>query len=189
MSYSPRSRSRREFEFPERNKRGSSSTHRRLDDCASRARVTSSPRTGDFRRGSPSLSLMEGLRRDTGKRNWQPITASLLPRKAFSWWSQGSDKRSPYFRRQRRLPQSKKILSDRYGNPFLVGYAYKRKINVWPTIPTNDGTGLPKFLYFLVHRQISVKEVLYLKALNDPEENQKMVRKLPRDICNRWTVR
>ena len=32
-----------------------------------------------------------------------------------------------------------------------------------------------------------MKEIKYLKALNDPEENQKMLRKLPRHLADRWT--
>ena len=31
-----------------------------------------------------------------------------------------------------------------------------------------------------------MKEIHYLQALNDPEKNQKIVRKLPRNICDRW---
>lgn len=32
-----------------------------------------------------------------------------------------------------------------------------------------------------------MKKVHYLKALNDPEENQKIVHKLPRNISERWS--
>ena len=31
-----------------------------------------------------------------------------------------------------------------------------------------------------------MREIHYLQALNDPEENHKLVRKLPRNICDRW---
>ena len=31
-----------------------------------------------------------------------------------------------------------------------------------------------------------MKEIQYFTVLNDPDENQKMVRKLPRSICDRW---
>ena len=82
--------------------------------------------------------------------------------------------------------EARKILSGRFGNPFLVADAYKKKIKEWPNIPPNDGASLRKFSDFLVHCQTAMKEIHYLKALNDPEENQKMVRKLPRNICDRW---
>ena len=83
--------------------------------------------------------------------------------------------------------EARKILSDRFGNPFLVANAYRKKINEWPKIQPNDGTSLRKFSDFLLHCQSAMKEIKYLKALNDPEENQKMLRKLPRHLAERWT--
>ena len=38
----------------------------------------------------------------------------------------------------------------------------------------------------MVNCQTAMKEIHYLTALNDPEENQKMINKLPRNICDRW---
>ena len=83
--------------------------------------------------------------------------------------------------------QAKKILSDRYGNPFLVAEAYRKKINEWPKIPPNDGTSLCKFSDFLIHCQTAMNTVRYLKVLNDPDENQRMVRKLRRYLIDRWS--
>ena len=58
--------------------------------------------------------------------------------------------------------EARKILSDKFGNPILLANAYRKKI---------------KFSDFLLHCQSPMKEIEYLKALNDPEENQKMLRK------------
>ena len=77
-------------------------------------------------------------------------------------------------------------MSDRFGNPYLVANAYKKKIKEWPDVPPNDGISLRKFSDLLVHCQAAITEIHYLQALNDPEENQKLVRKLPRNICDRW---
>ena len=82
--------------------------------------------------------------------------------------------------------EARKILSDRFGNPYLVANAYKKKIKEWPNVPPNDGISLRKFSDLLVHCQAAMTEIHYLQALNDPEENQKLVRKLPRNICDRW---
>ena len=79
------------------------------------------------------------------------------------------------------------ILSDRYRNPFLVAEAYRKKINEWPKIPPNYGTSLRKFSAFLIHCQTAMNTVRYLKVLNDPDENQRMVRKLPRYLIDRWS--
>ena len=81
---------------------------------------------------------------------------------------------------------ARKTLADRYGNPFLVANAYKRKIKDWPPIPPNDGTRLRKFSDFLGHCHTAMQEIQYLTVLNDPDENHKILRKLPRNICDRW---
>ena len=83
--------------------------------------------------------------------------------------------------------QARKILSDRFGNPFLVADAYRKKINEWPKIPPNDGTSLRKFSDFLIHCQTATNTMKYLKVLDDPDENRRMVRKLPRYLIDRWS--
>ena len=82
--------------------------------------------------------------------------------------------------------EARNILKERFGNPFLVAKAYGRKVNEWPTIPPNDGISLRKFCNFIVHCQAAMKEIKYLKVFNDPDEKQKMVRKLPRNVADRW---
>ena len=81
--------------------------------------------------------------------------------------------------------RAKKILAERFGNPFLVADAYRKKINEWPKIPPNDGTSLRRFSDFLVHCQTATKTIKYLKVLDDPDENQKMLQKLPRYLIDR----
>ena len=83
--------------------------------------------------------------------------------------------------------QARKILADRFGNPFLVADAYRKKINEWPKIPPNNGMSLRKFSDFLNHCQTATNTMKYLKVLDDPDENQRMVRKLPRYIIDRWS--
>ena len=83
--------------------------------------------------------------------------------------------------------QAKKVLADRFGNPFLIADAYRKKINEWPKIPPNDGANLRNYSDFLLHCQTAAKEIKYLKVLDDPDENQKMTRKLPRHLIDRWS--
>jgi len=71
------------------------------------------------------------------------------------------------------------VLSDRFGNPFLIADAYRKKINEWPRIQPSDGVTLLKYSDFLLHCQTTAKEIHYLKILDDPDENQKMAKKLP----------
>jgi len=81
---------------------------------------------------------------------------------------------------------ARNILKDRFGNPFLVADAYRKKINDWPKIQPNDGASLRKFSDFLLHCQAAMKEIMYLKAFSDPEKNHRMLRKLPRNLAERW---
>ena len=51
----------------------------------------------------------------------------------------------------------------------------------------NDGHGLRKFSDFLQHCVTAMNTVEYLNILNDPEENQKMIRKLPSYLVTGWS--
>ena len=81
--------------------------------------------------------------------------------------------------------ETRKILSERFGNPFLVANAY-HMINEWPKIQPNEGTSMRKFSNFLLRCQLAMKEITYMKDLNDPEENQKMLHKLPCHLADQW---
>lgn len=83
--------------------------------------------------------------------------------------------------------KAKKILKDRFGNPFIVADAYRKKINNWPKIPPNGGQGLRKFADFLQHCNTAMNTIQYLNVLNDPDENQKMIKKLPSHVVVRWS--
>ena len=83
--------------------------------------------------------------------------------------------------------EAKRILASRFGNPFLVSNAYRKKINDWPRILPNDGPGLRRFSDFLQHRNTAMHSIKYLGVLNDPEENQRMLKKLPSYLVSRWS--
>lgn len=82
---------------------------------------------------------------------------------------------------------AKKILADRFGNPFFVADAYRKKISERLKIPPNDDPSLRRFSDFLIHCQTATRTIKYLKSLDDPEENQKMVGKRPRYLIDRWS--
>ena len=83
--------------------------------------------------------------------------------------------------------EAKRILASRFGNPFLVSNAYRKKINDWPRILPNDGPGLRRFSDFLQHCNTAMHSIKYLGVLNDPEENQRMLKKLPSYLVSRWS--
>ena len=82
--------------------------------------------------------------------------------------------------------QAKETLTSRFGSPFLVSDAYRRRINEWPKIPPHDGPGLRRFADFLDSCKAAMQEVEYLSVLNDPDENQRMLKKLPNYLFAQW---
>lgn len=77
---------------------------------------------------------------------------------------------------------AKKVLPDRFGNPFPIADAHRKNISKWPRIQPNDGATLHKYSDFLLHCQTAAKEIHYLKILDGPDENQKMAKKI-----DQWT--
>ena len=82
--------------------------------------------------------------------------------------------------------KAKTILTNRFGNPFTVADAFCKRINSWPKIQPNDGQSLGKFSDFLEHCNTAMKTIQYLNVLNDPDENQKIIQKLPNHLV-RWS--
>ena len=82
--------------------------------------------------------------------------------------------------------KARKILTDRFGNPFIVANAYRKKINGWPKIPPNDGQALRKFSDFLQHCNTAMNTIQFLNVLNDPDKNQRMVKTFPSHVVMRW---
>jgi hypothetical protein len=46
--------------------------------------------------------------------------------------------------------RAKEMLSKRYGDPFAVASAFRKKLDAWPQIATYDSLGLRKYADFLV---------------------------------------
>lgn len=79
------------------------------------------------------------------------------------------------------------VLQDRYGNPFIVQKAFRDKLIKWPKIPTNDPRALQEFSDFLQSCTEAIPHVSGLAILNDCEENQKLLKKLPEWIVRKWS--
>ena len=70
--------------------------------------------------------------------------------------------------------KAKKILIGRFGNQFIAVDACRKRINI-------------EFADFLQHCHTAMNTGQYLNALNNPDENQKMIRKLPCQVVVRWS--
>ena len=63
----------------------------------------------------------------------------------------------------------------------------KKKTNDCPMVQPNDGPGLRNFSDFLDHCETAMTTIHYWKVLNDPDKNQKTIKKLPTHIVARWS--
>ena len=77
-------------------------------------------------------------------------------------------------------------LRKRFGQPFVVQRAFRQKIALWPKIGPRDYVGFRRFSDFLNSCRDAMPYVPGLCILNDCEENQKILHKLPEWITSRW---
>ncbi|XP_057709746.1 uncharacterized protein LOC130927761 [Corythoichthys intestinalis] len=78
------------------------------------------------------------------------------------------------------------VLDERYGNPFLISKAFRDKLDAWPKISTKGSIELQEFADFLRSCKSAMSEIKGLEILNDCNENQKMLSKLPDWLTSRW---
>ena len=83
--------------------------------------------------------------------------------------------------------RAKEMLDKRFGDPFAVATACRKKVESWQKIHPNDGPGLRKYADFLVQCEQIMKKIGSLRILNDEQENQRLTLKLPSWAINRWS--
>lgn len=77
-------------------------------------------------------------------------------------------------------------LNARYGHPFIIHRSFREKLNRWPRIGAHDYIKLREYGDFLQNCSNAMPHIKGLQILNDCEENQRMLRKLPDWITSRW---
>ena len=80
---------------------------------------------------------------------------------------------------------AKRILEERYGNPFVLENAFRAKLENWPKIG-RDGKAMRRFADFLQQCLTAANAIPSLSVLDDVRENQKMQAKLPDWTVTRW---
>ena len=58
--------------------------------------------------------------------------------------------------------QARKLLAERFGNPFRVAESYKAKLRNWPQINDGDSYGLQEFSDFLARCEGAMKSIKYM---------------------------
>ena len=82
--------------------------------------------------------------------------------------------------------EAKQLLEQRYGDPFVIGNAFRDKLANWPKIQPRDSTELRKFSDFLKQCFTAMDSIKGLSCLDDDRENRKLLHKLPEWVVNRW---
>ncbi|KAI2646413.1 Pro-Pol polyprotein [Labeo rohita] len=77
-------------------------------------------------------------------------------------------------------------LNRRYGQPFVIQRAFRDKLSKWPKIQAKDAEGLRAFSDFLNACSQAMPHVKGLEVLNDCEENQKLMLKVPDWLAASW---
>lgn len=77
-------------------------------------------------------------------------------------------------------------LNQRYGQPFVIQRAFRDKLSKWPKLQPKDAEGLRIFSDFLNACSQAMPHVRGLDILNDCEENQKLMLKVPEWLASRW---
>ena len=81
---------------------------------------------------------------------------------------------------------ARKMLDTRFGDKFVVTFAFREKLEKWPKIANNDCKALQKFSDFLKQIQSNLTALNTQDVLNDAKENYKMLKVLPQWIVNKW---
>ncbi|XP_060585528.1 uncharacterized protein LOC132741396 [Ruditapes philippinarum] len=81
---------------------------------------------------------------------------------------------------------ARKLLNERYGDPFVIASAFRDKLESWPKIMPKDASGLLKFSDFMKQCLTAMNSVPSLSVLNDCRENRKLLSKLPDWLIGRW---
>jgi len=82
--------------------------------------------------------------------------------------------------------EAKRLLKDKYGDPYKISNAYIKKINEWPYIRAGDEPALDRFSTFLTQCRSAISSLTFLSILNHPHNLQSMVTKLPLPLQDRW---
>ena len=82
--------------------------------------------------------------------------------------------------------EARKLLAQRFGNPFRVAEAYKAKLRNWPQIVEGDSSSLQDLSDFLVRCEGAMQSMKYMEDLNSTRLLQEVSTKLPFKSGSRW---
>ncbi|KAK0146795.1 hypothetical protein N1851_013915 [Merluccius polli] len=78
------------------------------------------------------------------------------------------------------------LLEKRFGDPFIIGKSFRDKLHGWPKVSSKDGSELREFADFLRSCEAAMPHIKTLEVLNDCNESQKILLKLPDWLVSSW---
>ncbi|XP_028419080.1 uncharacterized protein LOC114544724 [Dendronephthya gigantea] len=82
--------------------------------------------------------------------------------------------------------EARKLLSERFGQPYKIACALVDKIANGPTIKADDGAGLQKLSVQLTSCSNTLTEIGYVSKLQNPDTLKKIVDRLPVSLRVKW---
>ena len=83
--------------------------------------------------------------------------------------------------------QAWQTLEKRFGHSFRIQESFREKLEDWPKLNIKDCTGLQRYADILKSCLDAMPHINGLQVLNDCNENQKIVSKLPDPLIARWS--
>ena len=82
--------------------------------------------------------------------------------------------------------KTKKLLSERFGDPYLVSQAYKAKLKAWAPVNEGDGKGLQELSDFMLRCEEAMKTMKFMDDLNSTKTLKLVSVKLPSYSGIKW---
>ena len=81
---------------------------------------------------------------------------------------------------------AKRLLDDKYGDPYVISNAYLKRTAEWPNIKNGDDVALDRLATFLGQCVNAMASLSHLGILEHPQNLQMLIIKLPVYLQDRW---
>jgi len=82
--------------------------------------------------------------------------------------------------------QAKKLLAQRFGDPYHVAESFKSRLRAWPRVRDGDSAGIQELSDFLIRCREAMKSMQYMGELNSTETLIQISAKLPSYCGVKW---
>jgi hypothetical protein len=82
--------------------------------------------------------------------------------------------------------EARKALKQKYGQKYKIASAYVDRVTNGPSIKSEDAHSLQKFSILLTGCKNALKDIGYLRKIENPESLRKVVNRLPYALRRKW---